>query len=155
MSTTSSFTQRPRLTNSLNPEYFDRSVLPKAYELAKQQKFGKDNINQSYTTDASFSHTILLLYKSQYLQKKDLKQLWAANPSTKTLWTEWKRVKSIDFRPLQRQNPNWKKQTSIPKERTDMRLSCLFHYNMDLAAVHRFIGGNHIGAHRDPDVIIP
>jgi hypothetical protein len=30
----------------------------------------------------------------------------------------------------------------------------LFHFNMDLAAVHRAIGGNHVGTHRNADVMI-
>jgi hypothetical protein len=33
-------------------------------------------------------------------------------------------------------------------------MAMLFHYDMDLAAVHRRIGGNHVGAHRNPDLIL-
>jgi hypothetical protein len=33
-------------------------------------------------------------------------------------------------------------------------MAMLFHYDMDLAAVHRGIGGNHVGAHRNPDLIL-
>jgi hypothetical protein len=35
---------QPWLTSSMNQEYFNRSHLPKAYELQKQQKFGKDTL---------------------------------------------------------------------------------------------------------------
>jgi hypothetical protein len=35
-----------------------------------------------------------------------------------------------------------------------MRTAMLFHYDLDLAAVHRKIGGNHVGAHRNPEVIL-
>jgi hypothetical protein len=35
-----------------------------------------------------------------------------------------------------------------------MRTAMLFHYDLDLAAVHRKIGGNHVGAHRNPEIIL-
>jgi hypothetical protein len=37
----------------------------------------------------------------------------------------------------------------------DMRMALLFHYNMGLAAVVCFLGGEHVASHRDPDVILP
>ena len=43
----------------------------------------------------------------------------------------------------------------IDDDRVGMRLACLFHYNIDLVAVHRFMTGNHMAAHREPDVILP
>ena len=145
----------PKLTKSFNAQYFNRSELPKAYELARQQKFGKDNINQSYTTEPGFDHILFQIYKSKFLQKKELKNVWRASPKTKKLWNEWKRVKHLDFRPLREPNLQWTTQTTIDDTRVDLRLALLFHYDLDLAAVQRFIGGNHVGAQRDPDVILP
>ena len=36
-----------------------------------------------------------------------------------------------------------------------MRMACLFHYNLDVAATVRFVGNELVGQHRDPNVIIP
>jgi hypothetical protein len=52
------------------------------------------------------------------------------------------------------QNPNWKEQTEIDNKRVDMRTAMLFHYNLDLSAVHRKLDGNHVGAQRDPEFIL-
>jgi hypothetical protein len=34
-------------------------------------------------------------------------------------------------------------------------MALLFHYNMGLAVVMRFLGGDHVTSHRDPDMILP
>jgi hypothetical protein len=49
---------------------------------------------------------------------------------------------------------NWQDQLEINPNQVDMRMSMLFHFNMDLATVHRAIGGNHVDTHRNADVII-
>jgi hypothetical protein len=49
----------------------------------------------------------------------------------------------------------WKDQSMINNMLVDMRMALLFHYNMDLAAVMHFLGGEHITSHQDPDVILP
>lgn len=145
----------PRLTSSMNPRYFDRSQLPKAYELQKQQQFGKDTVNQSFTCDKSFLHIALHLYKCKYLTRTDFKKVWTAVPITRRLYRDWKRTKNLPFWELRNPNPNWQTQEEIDDKRVDMRMACLFHYNFDLAAVQRFLGGEHVAAHRDPDVILP
>ena len=145
----------PRVSRTMNPQYLNKSMIPRAFALQQQQKFGKDNLNQSFTCDKAFPHVILPLYKSKFLTKADLKCLWEVFPPTRRLWTEWKRVKSLPFWELNQPNPNWKDQEKIDPRRVDLRMALLLHYNMDLAAVQRFIGQEHVGAHRDPDVILP
>ena len=36
----------------------------------------------------------------------------------------------------------------------DLCLACLLHYDGDLANDHCYIGGEHVGAHCDPDTIL-
>lgn len=146
--------QRPRLTNSMNPQYLHRSQIPRAYELQRQQPFGKDTVEQSFTCDKSFFHIVLILYKSKLLVKDDLKSLWQAYSETRQLWREWKRVKRLPFWELRQPNPGWHNQENIDQYRVDLRMACLFHYDLDLAAVMRFLGQEHVAAHRDPDVIL-
>jgi hypothetical protein len=71
------------------------------------------------------------------------------------LWKEWKRLAKIDFRSLNKPNPNWERQTTFDKSRIDMMMACLFHYDLNLVSMVLFCGGNYIGAHRDPDIILP
>jgi hypothetical protein len=51
---------------------------------------------------------------------------------------------------------NWKDQEEIDDTRVDMWTTMLFHYNLDLAAVHGKTGGNHVAAHRttNPEIIL-
>jgi hypothetical protein len=139
----------------MNQEYFNRSLLPKAYELQKQQKFGKDTLYQSFTCDKSFLHIVLHLYKSKFLVKTDLKRLWITIPITRRLWCDWKCTKHLPFWKLSGSNPNWQSQESIDDDWVDMRLALLLYYDFDLAVVQRFLGGEHVAEHRDPDVILP
>jgi hypothetical protein len=88
---------QPRLTSSMNQEYFNRSHLPKGYELQKQQKFGKDTLYQLFNCDKSLLHNILHLYKSKFLVKTDLKKLWIRIPITRHLWQDWKCTKHLPF----------------------------------------------------------
>ena len=48
------------------------------------------------------------------------------------------------------ENPN-----AIDWKHVDMRMACLFHYDFDVAAMIRFIGGDTIGAHRNSHIILP
>ena len=90
-----------------------------------------------------------------YLQPDELTLLFHAYPHAGLLHREWLRVRNFPFEQLRLINPNWKTQTTIDAYCVDLRLACLLHFNGDLAAVHRYIGGKHVRAHHDPDVILP
>ena len=144
----------PRLTKSMNPKFFEKSAMCTAWQAQKEQKFGKDNLHQVFTTERVFPHVVFFLLKYEFLDADDRTNLFEAMPSTRSLWTEYHRVKDIDWTPLCQPNPNWNNQTVIDDNRVDMCTAMLFHYNMDLAAVHQKIGGNHVGAHRPAEVIL-
>jgi hypothetical protein len=74
-------------------------------------------------------------------------------PSLRTLWNKYNQVKDIDWTPLCKQNPNWKDQEEINDTCVNMcTTTMLFHYNLDLAAVHRKTGAAHGSA--NPDIIL-
>jgi hypothetical protein len=149
---------QPQLSASLNPQYLNASKLPKAYELQRQQKFGKDTVNQSFTCDKSGHHVLLLLYKIKFLRKRELvNKLWhpVAVLESWRLFNDWMRTKNLPFWELRNPSRRWKDQSMIADMLVDMRMALLFHYNNDLAAVMRFLGGEHIASHRDPDLILP
>jgi hypothetical protein len=126
----------------------------KAWQAQKNQPFGKDNLSQAYTTEPSVLHILLPVLKSGFLSPKDTRKLCKSTPPVRQLWQEYNRVRKLDWKPLCRPNPNWETQEQIDDGRVDLRMAMLFHFNMDLAAVQRTIGGNHVGAHRDVPSIL-
>jgi hypothetical protein len=147
-------TKRPRVTDSMHPRYLQQSAIGKAWQAQKNQKFGKDNLLQVYTTEPVIFHILLPLFKLGFLTQKQMRRLFVALPPAKRLWMEYQRVKDIDWTPLCQPNMNWQEQEEIDRHRVDMRMAMLFHFDMDLAAVHRQIGGNHVGSHRNADHIL-
>jgi hypothetical protein len=138
----------------MNPKFFEKSAMGTAWQAQKEQPFGKDNLRQIFSTERVFPHILLPFLKQGFLDTSDMSNLFVAMPSSKKLWSEHERVKDIDWTPLCRPNPNWKEQKVIDDTRVDMRTAMLFHYNLDLAAVQRKIGGNHVGEHRKPEIIL-
>ena len=51
-------------------------------------------------------------------------------------------------------NLHWTTQDAININYVDLHLSCLLHFNSDLATIHHYIGGKHVGAHHNPDIIL-
>jgi hypothetical protein len=115
-------------------------------------------VNQSFTCDKLFLHVMLPLYKSKLLVKRDTMLLWIILPITWCLWQDWKqslKVSCDDLKTLCKPNPNWSSQEWIDDTRVALRVALLLHYNFDLAAVQRFLGGQHVSEHWDPDKILP
>jgi hypothetical protein len=56
----------------MNPGFFDKSAMGKAWEAQKNQTFGKDNILQVYTTEPTFCHIILPVLKRGFLATVDM-----------------------------------------------------------------------------------
>ena len=102
----------------------------------------------------SFPHVILLLFKSGFLAASPLLALLHAYPHASHLHRKWHCLHDMPFQDLHLPNPCWKTQTEIDNDRVNLRMSCLLHFNCDLAAVHCYIGGEHVGAHHNPDVIL-
>ena len=146
--------RKPRLSASTNPQFFAKSAMGKAWQAQKNQKFGKDNLLQSFTTEPAFFHIVLPVLKHGFLAPEDIRNLSRACRPVGKLWHEYLRVKDIDWSPLCAPNPHWQTQERIDPIRVDMRTAMLFHYDMDLAAVQRRIGGNHVGAHRDHGALL-
>jgi hypothetical protein len=62
----------PRLTKSMNPRFFDESVMGKAWQAQKEQAFGKDNLLQTYTTEPVLFHIVLPVLKQGFLTPEDI-----------------------------------------------------------------------------------
>jgi hypothetical protein len=146
--------KRPQLTKSMNPRFFEKSLMGKAWKAQKKQPFGKDNLLQTFTTEPVLLHIILPVLKQGFLSTADMRSLLAASSPIDHLWTEYQRVKDLDWSPLCEPNTHWSTRESIDADRVDLRMALLFYYDMDLVAVHRHLGGNHVGAHRNHDNLL-
>jgi hypothetical protein len=137
----------------MNPQFFTKSKKGKAWEAQKHQPFSKDNLVQVYTTQSVFFHILLPVLKSNYLTPRHKRRLFTTFPEADKLWTKYKQVEHLDWTPLCTANPNWQEQQQIDNERVNLHLAMMFHYNLDLAAVHCRLSGNHVGAHRNATLI--
>jgi hypothetical protein len=139
----------------MNAEFFNKGKLPTAVEVLQQQSFGKPSLQQTYTAEATFLHIVLFLLKRPVLfSPLDFSNLVTCTENINTLWKTWQMHKDIDFTPLRQLNTDWEAQKQISDEWVGLLTACLLHYDLDLATTVRFIGGNHVGAHHDPDVIL-
>ena len=145
-----------KVTKSMHPDYLSKSVLPSAYQLMRNTEFGKPHVNISFTSESRLPQVLLIVYKQEFLKdtKNGYQRLWNTYPETRRLYDEWQRLKDVDFRELREMNPDWESQTEIPTRLLDLRLACLMHYDMDVATMIRFMGGNYIAAHRNPSQIL-
>jgi hypothetical protein len=81
-------TTTPRLTNLMNPEFFNKSTMGTAWQAQKDQPFGKDNLGQVFlTTEKAFpSHVVFPVLNEGLLNSDDMSNLFVAMPSLRTLW---------------------------------------------------------------------
>ena len=125
-------------------------TLPTRVQVKLNQPFGKDNLVQCFQSEACLRHVLLPLYKSGFLARTpDWTVFAAASASVQTFLTIWDEHRRVDFRPLQGFHRDWDAATSIDADRVRMATAALLHFDGDIADVVRWIGGTHVGAHRD------
>ena len=115
----------------------------------RTNSFGPPDSKHSVTQEGSCETTLFLLVKSNYLDDTSIASLFTTNPLIPHLARMINILSTYDFRWLQDTDTNWAAQTEISEERRKAMMACLFHYNLDLSLLMRFLGGNYIGAHRD------
>jgi hypothetical protein len=104
---------------------------------------------QCFKAETCLRHVLLPLYHSAFLTEAEWKQFAAASDMAKMMLELLDEHASIDFRPLQGFQSDWADATAIDDDRARMATAALLHYQGDMASVVRWIGGPHVGAHRD------
>jgi hypothetical protein len=140
--------QTPVFRSSADKEAFVRT-LPTATQLQLDQPFGKDQLNQSFYVQKSGQQALFLLFESGFMSARVKKKLERVFPPARILAQLLKKYSTVDFRPMQGFQPNWEQQTSLSRPQLEMTTACLFHFKLSLPAMVRWIGGPHVGAHRD------
>jgi hypothetical protein len=143
----------PRFRTAREKDAFE-ATLPTAVQAQLNQPFGKDtDLNQCFYLQKTGNMTLLLLYKSGFLSNSDKKKLERVYKPARKLVQLWKRYRDVDFAGLRGFQAGWETQTELSKAQEDMTMACLFHFNLSLPAVVRWIGGPHTAEHRDNEAI--
>jgi hypothetical protein len=126
------------------------ATLPTRVQVKLNQPFGKDNLVQCFLSEASLRHILLPLYKSAYLLRDpDWSTFASTSPLVSTFLSVVDDHAMTDCRPLQGFYTNWDAATSIDPARVRMATAALIHFDGDVADLVRWIGGTHVGAHRN------
>jgi hypothetical protein len=142
-----------RATMLSRDRWFGQTV-PRRVQLCIDTPFGKDNNDQSFTSDVRFRHSHIFLLESGFLAPEDETSLFAADPLAKQLDQLVRDHGDVDFRELRTYNEDWESETTIPEKAISQVTACMIHFKFDVASVVRYIGGTHIGAHRDTEKIL-
>jgi hypothetical protein len=152
----------PSINNSFRKAERERFVLtldkynPKI-RAKLDQPFGKDNLSQCFHAEPCLRHVLLPLWKSGFLcrDQKSWAQLCVAYRPMATLRRLIKKYGDVDFNQLKGFNkPGWENETVLNEERKTMASAALLHFNGDAGDLVRWIGGTHVGAHRQTNNIL-
>lgn len=129
------------------PEW--KKELPTKCQLYAQE-FGRPSLRHSFTQEASADTCLYLVLKSEFLAEDDKSNLFeATNPLVQHLDTIRLKLRDYDFRWIQKSNPKWASQVEIDTNRVMAMMACLFHYDLDVSLLMRYLGGNYTAAYRD------
>jgi hypothetical protein len=113
--------------------------------------FGRPSKIHSFTQEACFETCLFQVLKigSQYMSVHDLDSLLDTHVLVRHLHKMIAWFATVDFSPLREYDPNYATQREIPKERIKMFMACLFHYDLNVANVMRYVDNNYTGGWRD------
>lgn len=158
----------PTLRNTVGKQAREKFALTLSdrVQTVLNQPFGKENIVQSFVAEASLRHILLPLWKSGFLTETEeeweepghigtaWKYLAQALPEAAQFITLVKEHLDIDVNPLRGYQKNWATEVELNQDRVRMTTAALLILDGDAAALTRWIGGPHVGAHRDVPKIL-
>jgi hypothetical protein len=135
-------------------EFFVTTMLPPRVREKLNQKYGKENLQQCFKSQACLRLVLLPLLRSHFLQEGDWKKLASVSHEAAILTELVRDYFDVDFQDLRGYYRPPEDMETIPAHRVRMASAALIHFDGDMAALVRWIGGTHIGAHRDPEKIL-
>ena len=121
---------------------------PMAVEL-RTRGFGRPGKDHSAAQEACAETTIFLVLKSGFLSKQEVDAVRRTGPLVEHLVRTAHTLRNYDFHWLRDPDTCWASQSEIPAKSKRAMLACLFHCNLDVSLLMRYLGGNYVGAHRD------
>ena len=126
--------------------------LPTRVQVKLDQQFGKEikSRSQCFKSQANLRHILIPLYKSRFLLRMtDWETFAAAFHLVKIFLELWDEHRDIDPSGVQGFQQDWESSMDISTDRVRMATAALLHFDGDIADTTRWIGGPHVGAHRD------
>ena len=111
--------------------------------------FGRPDRNHSVTQEACGETIFFFLLKYVYLDEQSVHALYETNLLVPHMARMMDTLSHYVFRWIKNTVSEWASQTAISKETRKAMMACLFHYNLDMSLLVRYLGGNHTGAYRD------
>ncbi len=130
-----------------------RSTLPSITTL-QRGPFRKQDHNHSFTQEASLDTIAFIAISLGFITNHNLHNLTSAHPPLQQLQQAISSLANYDFQWIKAANPDWATQTKIHLDKPTAFLACLFHYNMDMSLIMRYLGRNYTAAHRNVNTII-
>jgi hypothetical protein len=128
--------------------------LPSRVQVALATPFGKDSLLHTFSAAVKYRHVLLFVFKSGFLDVCTTQALLQASPLARRLDELIARYGAINFTPLQNGIPANLPTPTLLATTQSLVTACLLHYNFDTPTVARYIGGQHITAHRDVPAIL-
>ena len=116
-----------------------------------EQPFGKDNLSQCFYSTPGLRHVLLPLWKSGFLygDSPSWNSFCAAYFPASILRDLLREYGDTPFHGIRGFPAGWDKETTVNQDRVAMATAALLHFNGSVADLVRWIGGPHVGAHRD------
>ncbi len=111
--------------------------------------FGCQDTNHSVTQVACFETTLFFLIKSSFLDHTSMRHFYKTNPLILHMVRMIDTLSSYDVRWIKDTDMEWENQTIISPEHRNKMMACVFHYNMDVPLLIRYLGGNYMAECRD------
>jgi len=129
-------------------EQFLQGASPRIQALVNQP-FGKENLLQCFKSEARFSHVLIPLRRSGFLCPTEWQALAQVSHEAGTFLQLIEELWEVDFAPLHGfRTDDFMADTEIDPNRTRMATAALICFDGDPAALVRWWGGPHVGAHR-------
>ena len=89
--------------------------------------------------------------KSGYLHEDDITIVHKVHPLVAHLDNMRIKLADYDFTSIRNINKDWAKQKKISKLKARQMLACLFHYDLDVSLLMRYLGNNYTASYRKVD----
>jgi len=116
-------------------------------------KFGRPSREHSFTSDVTFDHVLISVYKSGFLSADSTTTVSSTHPLYRHIFRSLLHFTNHDFSPLSEINKDYSSQTSIPDKRKRHFIAAILHYDFRISSLIRYLGNNYTNAHLDPSLI--
>ena len=123
-------------------------------KLMYKQEYGKPDSSHSFTQEACGETILHFVLKSGYLTEEEKNMVHTCHPLVSHLDIMRAQLSSYDFTWIRSIDTSYATQTKISKEKSRAMMACLFHYNLDVSLVMRYLGNNYTASHRDVGKVV-